>query len=196
MILSVKVLVDRLKEYSNPNGKIQRLVKEGKLYPLTKGLYEDDKSVSGLYLAGAIFGPSYISFNYALSYYGLIPEAVYEFTSATTDKKKKKTYTNRFGTFSYRDIPKEAYPFGIDIIDEGNYTYMMATREKALCDKLYELPLIKTQKELEEVLFNDMRIDETEFEKLNRQDIYFIAPKYHSNNVILLEKYLRRKNHE
>ena len=103
MILSVKVLVDRLKEYSNPNGKIQRLVKEGKLYPLTKGLYEDDKSVSGLYLAGAIFGPSYISFNYALSYYGLIPEAVYEFTSATTDKKKKKTYTNRFGTFSYRD---------------------------------------------------------------------------------------------
>ena len=196
MILSVKVLVDRLKEYSNPNGKIQRLVKEGKLYPLTKGLYEDDKSVSGLYLAGAIFGPSYISFNYALSYYGLIPEAVYEFTSATTDKKKKKTYTNRFGTFSYRDIPKEAYPFGIDIIDEGNYTYMMATREKALCDKLYELPLIKTQKELEEVLFNDMRIDETEYEKLNRQDIYFIAPKYHSNNVKLLEKYLRRKNHE
>ena len=196
MILSTSVLLDRLQNYANPFGKIQRLVREEKLIPLAKGLYEDDKNVSGMYLANAIYGPSYISFNYALSYYGLIPEAVYEFTSATTEKKKKKSYTNRFGTFSYRDVPLEAYPYGVAIIEEGDYNYMMATKEKALCDKLYELPPVKSQKELYELLFNDMRIDEAEFEKLNRQDIYFIAPKYHANNVKLLANYLRRRNHE
>ena len=73
---------------------------------------------------------------------------------------------------------------------------MMASKEKALCDKLYELPPVKNLKELEELLFNDMRIDETEFDSLNREDIYFIAPKYHVNNLKYLEKYLRRRHHE
>ena len=111
MILSTNIILDRLKDYANPYGKMGRLVKEGKLIPLTKGLYEDNLNASGVYLANAIYGPSYISFNYALSYYGLIPGAVYDFTSATTEKKKKKSFTNRFGTFTYRDVPVEIYPY-------------------------------------------------------------------------------------
>ena len=196
MILSTNVILDQLKNYVNPYGKMGRLVKEGKLIPLTKGLYENNPNVSGVYLANAIYGPSYISFNYALAYYGLIPEAVYEFTSATTEKKKKKSFNNRFGTFSYRDVPVDAYPYGVNIIEEGGYSFMMASKEKALCDKLYELPPVKNLKELEELLFNDMRIDEVEFDNLNREDIYFIAPKYHVNNLKHLANYLRRRHHE
>ena len=196
MILSINVLLDQLKKYANPYGKIGRLVEEGKLIPLTKGLYEDNKNISGLFIANAIYGPSYVSFNYALAYYGLIPEAVYEFTSATTEKKKKKLFENYFGVFSYRDIPIDAYPFGINIINEVNYSFMIASREKALCDKLYELKPIHNLKELEYLLFIDMRIDVEEFEKLNREDIYFIAPKYHSNNLKFFVKYLRRRYNE
>ena len=196
MILSINVLLDQLKKYANPYGKIGRLVEEGKLIPLTKGLYEDNKNISGLFIANAIYGPSYVSFNYALAYYGLIPEAVYEFTSATTEKKKKKLFENYFGVFSYRDIPVDAYPFGINIINEGNYSFMIASREKALCDKLYELKPIHNLKELEYLLFIDMRIDVEDFEKLNREDIYFIAPKYHSNNLKFFVKYLRRRYNE
>lgn len=196
MILSTNVILDQLKSYANPYGKMGRLVKEEKLIPLRKGLYENNANVSGIYLANAIYGPSYISFNYALAYYGLIPEAVYEFTSATTEKKKKKSFNNRFGTFSYRDVPVDVYQYGINIIEEGGYSFMIASKEKALCDKLYELPPVKNLKELEELLFNDMRIDETEFDSLNREDIYFIAPKYRVNNLKHLEKYLRRRHHE
>ena len=196
MIVSSNVILNRLKSYANPYGKIGRLVKEGKLIPLTRGLYEDSTNVSGIYLANAIYGPSYISFNYALAYYGLIPEAVYDFTSATTEKKKKKTFNNRFGTFSYRDVPIDAYPYGINIIEEGEYSFMMASKEKALCDKLYDLPPVKGQRELEALLFNDMRIDEAEFDKLNREDIYFIAPKYHVNNLKHLTNFLKRRYHE
>lgn len=196
MILSTNIILERLKQYANPFCKMGRLVKKKKLIPLTKGLYEDNINASGLYLANAIYGVSYISFNYALSYYGLIPEAVYEFTSATTEKKKRKSFINRFGTFTYRDIPVDAFPYGIRIITEGDYSFMIASKEKALCDKLYDLPPVKNQKELIETLFNDMRIDETEFDNLNRQDIYFIAPKYHANNLKHLVNYLRRKYHE
>lgn len=196
MILSTNVLLDRLKDYSNPFGKISRMVRDGKLFPLTKGLYEDNRNASGLYLANAIYGPSYISFNLALSYYSLIPEAVYDFTSATTEKKKKKVFTNYFGTFTYRDIPISAYPYGINIVEDGEYSFLIASREKALCDKLYEIPPVRNQKELEGLLFSDMRIDEYEFGKLNRQDIYFVAPKYHVNNLMYLIGYLKRRFHE
>ena len=54
-------------------------------------------------LAGSIYGPSYISFEFALSYYGLIPEAVHVVTCASFEKKKKKTYDTIFGTFTYRN---------------------------------------------------------------------------------------------
>ena len=196
MIITTNQLLEQLHEYANPFGKIARMVKSKELFPLTKGLYENDEKASGFYLAGAIYGPSYISFNTALSYHGLIPEAVYAFTNATCCKLKKKEYRNSFGTFTYRDIPEEAYPYGIEIVEKDRYSFRIATAEKALCDKLYELPLVRSQKELEKLLFEDLRLDEEAFLQLKKEDIYFLAPKYHSTNVNLLEKYLRRKNHE
>ena len=192
MILTTSMLLDQLKEYVDPAGKIMRMKREGELFQLTRGIYESDKNVSGYCLAGAIFGPSYLSFDYALSTYGLIPEAVYTFTSATFDKKKVREQENHFGRFTYRDVPSEAYPFGIVIKEENGYVYQMATQEKALCDKLYTMPPVTSQKEIERMLFEDLRIDRTEFEKLHADEILQIGDRYHINNLKYLMKYLRR----
>ncbi len=192
MILTTQMLIEQYQNYANPKAKIKRLVDRGDLYPVTRGIYETDKNVSGYCLAGAIFGPSYLSFDYALSTYGLIPEAVYTFTSATFDKKKVREQENHFGRFTYRDVPSEAYPFGIVIKEENGYVYQMATPEKALCDKLYTMPPVMSQKEIERMLFEDLRIDKTEFEKLNADEILQIGDKYHCNNLKYLMKYLRR----
>ena len=194
MILTTSMLLDQLKEYGDPAGKIMRMKREGELFQLTRGIYESDKNVSGYCLAGAIFGPSYLSFDYALSVYGLIPEAVYTFTSATFDKKKVREQENHFGRFTYRDVPSEAYPFGIIIKEENGYVYQMATPEKTLCDKLYTMPPVTSQKEIERMLFEDLRIDRTEFEKLNADEILQIGDKYHCNNLKYLMKYLRRND--
>lgn len=196
MILTTNMLLDKYCNYGDKYGKIARMVASGSLFPLVRGIYEDNPNASGIYLAGVLYGPSYLSFNTALSFHSLIPEAVYDFTSATCEKKKKKQYSNHFGTFTYRDVPTEVFRYGVTILEQEGYTYMMASPEKALCDKLYEMPLARNQKALEQMLFEDMRIDETFFAKLKRNDIYFIAPKYHSTNLLLLEKYLRRINHE
>lgn len=193
MILTTSILLDRYKEFGDPYGKIRRLIKNKDLFLLSKGLYTDNSNILGLYVANAIYGPSYVSFDTALSYWGMIPEAVYSVTSATTQKLKKKKYNNFIGQFTYRDVPLKAYPFGIKIIEENGYRFMIASREKALCDKLYELPVIKTQKELDFMLFNDMRLDYDSFFNLSVKDIDFLATKYHSSNVLLLAKFLRRK---
>ena len=196
MILTNNMIKENLKEYSNPNTKICREIKKGNLIKIVNGLYETDSSVNGYLLAGSIYGPSYLSFDFALSYYGLIPEKVTAFTNATSNKKRKKIYNNQFGTYLYRDVPEEVYPLGIKLVEEGDYSYQIATPEKALCDKLYTLSPLKNMKELENVLFNDLRIDMDEFNKLNLQDIEEISNSYNSTNVNLLYRYMRRKENE
>ncbi len=81
--------MDELKKYVNPTAKIRLLLDSGKLVPIIRGLYETDASIPGYYLAPIIYGPSYLSFEFALAYYSLIPEVVYNFTSATFEKKRQ-----------------------------------------------------------------------------------------------------------
>ena len=192
MIVTTAMLMDQLRQYGDPAGKIMRMKAGGELLQLTRGIYETDKGAAGYCLAGAIFGPSYLSFEYALSAYGLIPEAVYTFTSATFGKKKAKEVENHFGRFTYRDVPADAYPFGIVVREENGYVYQAATPEKALCDKLYTMPPVTSQKEIESMLFEDLRIDRAEFEKLDADGILQVGGRYHSNNLKYLMKYLRR----
>ena len=196
MIITNNIIKSNLANYSNKNNKISRDIKNGKLIKIVKGLYETDSNTPGYLLASSIYGPSYLSFDFALSYYGLIPEKVLAYTSATYDKKKKKQYNTPFGTYLYRDVPKNAYSIGIKLIEEDGYSYQIAIPEKALCDKLYTLSPLKNISELVNLLFNDLRIDEEEFKKLNVNDIEEISKVYSSTNVKLLYKYVRRNKSE
>ena len=131
-----------------------------------------------------------------MSYYGLIPERVNAVTCATFNKKKRKIYNNHFGTFSYEDVPSRAFPYEIILKQEGNYSFIMATAEKALCDKLYSLKPLNNLKNMQIMLFDDLRIDEEEFYNLDVSKIEKLSELYHSTNVSLLAKFLRRNKNE
>lgn len=194
MIKTNDMLKNELKNYSNKNNKISREILRGNLIKLRKGMYETNANVPGYLLATSIYGPSYLSFDFALYYYGLIPEKVLVYTNATFDKKKKKRYDTFFGTYLYRDVPKEVYPLGIKLVEEDGYLYQIASPEKALCDKLYTLRPVKNTNEIENLLFSDLRIDREEIKKLVLDDIQKISGLYHSTNVSLLYKYLKKVN--
>jgi len=196
MIKTTAMLLDELASYHDPFGKIKRLLADGQIHQVTRAIYETDGTLPGYLMAPVIYGPSYISFEYALSRYGLIPERVVEYTCATFGKGKKKRYHNHFGDYSYRDVPKAAYPYETILLSEGDYAYFIATPEKALCDKLYSLHPVKNQKELTELLFADLRIDEDELSKLNLETIEGLSELYKSSNVKLLAKFLKRYQHE
>ena len=194
MIMTTSMLTEQLKNYNDPAGKIARMKADNKLFQLTRGIYETDSNIAGYCLAGVIYSPSYLSFDYALSHYDLIPEAVYTYTSATFEKKKSKTYENHYGRFTFRDVPSEAYPFGVLIREENGYVYRIASPEKALCDKLYIMPPVTSQKEIERMLFEDLRIDPSDFDSLDKDSIIQLGKKYHSNNLNYLVKYLERRS--
>lgn len=196
MIITNAIIKNNLKDYSNKNNKISRENQKGKLFRIKNGLYETNPNTPSYLLASSIYGPSYISFEYALSFYGLIPEKVTTITSATCDKKKKKQYTTKFGVFTYRDIPILAYPEEIILKVENGYSYQIATPEKALCDKLYVLKPLNNYSNLENMLFNDLRIDVEKFNKLDKNKLNKLSLLYHSTNINLLVKYMRRNENE
>lgn len=191
MIKTYAMMMEELSEYSAPTNKLGRMVKDGECTPIVKGMYETDKSTPGYLLAGSIYGPSYLSFDFVLSRYGLIPEAVYIFTSATFEKKRTKKYSTPFGTFTYRDVPSGVYPYEVRVQREGDYIYQIATAEKALCDKLYTLSPVRNKKELVSLLFDDLRIDEIEFSKLDKQRLIRLCELYHCTNMKILAKLVR-----
>ena len=105
------------------------------------------------YFAGKIYAPSYISLHTALSFYGIIPEAVVEITSVTTQKTCR--YENAFGQFSYQTVrPRLFWGFEPKTMRDGKQ-YMMATPEKAIIDLLYLYPQYSSVEDMRE-----LRLDE------------------------------------
>ena len=193
MVISSEELLFENRSYAVPQIRIQRMVKKGELIPLKRGMYETDSTAPGFLMANAILGPSYISFEYALSYHGMIPERVITYTSATFGKNKKKEFMNSFGTFTYRDIPQEVFPYYYSRELYGNRPYLIASREKALCDQLYIATPIRGIHDFEEFLFDGMRLDEDIFDSLDFEKIKRIAPLYHKTNLYQLEKLIEKE---
>ena len=137
--------------------KLTRWIRQGYIARLRQGYYTfpDYKSKRGfsLYFANRIYKPSYISLHTALSFYGMIPEAVSQITSVTP--LKTATFKNDFGDYSYKNI-KDDLMFGYELKEMDEYRRLMfATPEKALLDLLYLYPFYNSEKEMEQ-----LRIDE------------------------------------
>ena len=193
MLKTHLVLLDELKSYASPAKKIERMVKTGELTRIVRGLYETDPHTPGYLLAASIYGPSYLSFEFALAHHGLIPEAVHQFTSASFDKKRAKQFETPFGVFSYRDVPEEAFPCGVQPLTENGYSYRLATPEKATCDELYKLSPCANLAELEQLLFENLRIDRQAFLGLDLAEMEQLAALYQTKNHKLLRSWLRKE---
>jgi len=179
--------------YSRINDKIVQLKNKGVLTALKSGLYlynpvYDGSLVSKEIVANVLLGPSYISFDYALWFYGLIPESVETVQSATT--KRSKSYNTPLGVFSYTQVKKELYSIAIEIHNSKSGNFLIASKEKALCDKVYytkEMP-IRSKSAMVEFLEDDLRID---LDELVDSDIKVFQEYYQvtkSKKIALLQK--------
>lgn len=193
MIKTVSMLKQELKQYSDITSRISILVNKGELTPIIRGYYETDKTTPGHYLASLIYGPSYLSFEFALSYHGLIPEAVYHYTSATYNKRRRKQYETPFGVYTYRDVPRDVFYFATTLYHENGYSFIIASPEKAVCDVLYTYEPCANQKELLLLMFDFLRIEQEEFNKLDFKLLIELTDYYQTKNSKLLKSYIRKE---
>ena len=193
MLITTSMLKQKYINYSNPLDKIKRDADSGVIFRLTRGLYETDKHTDPHLLAAPILSPSYLSFDWALSYYGLIPERVVAITSASLKERKNKTFINMFGRYEYSDITVNAFSEGLTYLEQGDYIVKIATKEKAICDSLSKWRVVKNTDELKELLFEDKRIDEDEFASCDFELMSRLASLYNKTNLDLLKKLIRKE---
>ena len=193
MVITVSVLKERYKNYSNPLDKIKRDADNGVLFRLSRGIYETNGNTNPCLLASSILSPSYLSFDWALSYYGLIPEKVAAITSASLGVRKNKTFISQFGRYEYSDIPANAFSEGLTYLENGEYMVKIATKEKAICDSLSKWRVVNSIKALKELLFVDKRIDEEEFCTCDFKAMMRLASLYKKTNLDLLMKLIRKE---
>ncbi len=168
-----QMLLSLLKDYKRPNDKISELLKEGELLPVKRGLYVMGAKSNGarpesFLTANHIYGPSYVSLDSALSYYGLIPERVYEISSMTTKATRK--FKTPIGVYAYYNLPLPYYTFGITSLQLNENQYaMVALPEKALFDKVLTTKgvLFRSTKQVMQYLIENLRMDESSLSNLD-----------------------------
>ena len=187
-----QTLLDALKGYAQPRMKISSLLAKGTIIRVKKGLYIFGESLRRRpycreLLANLIYGPSYISLEYALHYHGLTPERVETVTSVTCGRSR--SFDTPVGAFSYRMIPLEAFRTGMDRVElDGGRSFLIAIPEKALSDRIVadRGAGITTQKELQDYLLTNLRIDPAALRELDAGRLAEISLHYRSRRVKLL----------
>lgn len=189
-------LQNHFADYANPKAKIGRLVRQGVLRRLKRGLYIKAEAAQDPFVLGKaanrLYGPSYVSFVYALRWHGMIPEHVPHITSATFRKDRTKRYDTPVGSFFYRDVPVAAFPHKIVFAGQGRRRFLMASAEKALCDELCRVSGVRSIKSLETLLFEDLRLDPSLFSELDKDELMALAHLYRSTTLTTLVKFLKK----
>lgn len=189
--ISHQVLVSLLKYYKRPNDKIHELIKQEKLISLKRGLYLWNAAVlpEQFSVANAMYGPSYVSAESALSYHGFIPEQVFSIVSMTLKNSKK--FSNSFGNFEYIKLKPPYYTFGIQQVKlRENQFSLMATAEKAILDKVVTTSgiIFRSIESARIFLLENMRMEEDQLRLLNTKEMttwIFDAPKKGSLEFVI-----------
>jgi hypothetical protein len=175
--LSTQMLLTILSAYSRPYDKINKLVQQGYLLQLRKGLYLASEQLQvqapePFLIANHLYGPSYVSLDAALFYGGLIPERVVEITSVTP--KATKFFDTPRGLFSYAHLPMPYYSYGIRTVAlRPGQCVLMASPEKSLCDKIATTSGVqfRSLKAVQAYLFEDLRMEAGDLKQFDRHEM-------------------------
>lgn len=157
--------------------QLSRWMKQGKVIGLRRGMYALAETyrrapMVPAALANQLYRPSYLSGQWALAYYDLIPEQVNWVTSVTP--RVPRRFENPVGVFEYRSIKQDAF-FGYRSATYAGAEILVAEPEKALLDHWH---LTKGEWTAERLA--EMRYQHTELVDGQRLKAYaerFVSPR-------------------
>lgn len=186
--IDTQTLLCLLANFRKPRERILRMVKNEELIRLKNGFYLiTDKIRQGSkvlipyeQVANLLYGPSYVSLEWALSFYGMIPERVHTITSMTLGRNKE--YHTPVGDFSYYRLSAESYSIGIEQKNSPDFVggFLMASPEKALADLVFVVCKGLQKEQLKRELLESKRIDRERLLQLNKDLLTEIAKVYQS----------------
>jgi len=174
---------------------IKRAVHDGYLQRLKRDFYlirniANKPMINTFELAQFIYGPSYISFESALSYHGWIPEKVTVTCSATI--KQTKSFSMPIGEFSFEKIPNASFKLGASYVKEEKSKYLIADPWKAIADMIYCRK--KNWATLNDLML-DLRIEEDSIKSSNFDLLAELSNEYsHKLTKKTLKVYFKELN--
>jgi predicted transcriptional regulator of viral defense system len=166
------VLLSLLENYRAAKDKITRLEKDGEIIRLKRGVYisgkqDPEKPPSQELIANHLYSPSYVSFESALSYYGIIPERVFLVRSASMLRSKR--FSTPLGEYEYVQLAPKVFPVGLRSVTSHGIACMMASPEKALCDQIIATKGLRIQSmaAMGAYIEQDLRCDQSVLQQLN-----------------------------
>jgi predicted transcriptional regulator of viral defense system len=154
---------------------VSRLVKRGILARIKRGVYQLTGNLVDVKLvANQLYYPSYLSFESALSQYGILSQVPYAQTFATPKRSKKLVLWDT--AVDYRQLRGDLY-WGYTLVN-GIY---LAEPEKAILDQLYLVSRGKTT----------LSIEELSLAGINREKLTGYAEKFPEYVRPLVDKVLR-----
>ncbi|HEY3330215.1 MAG TPA: hypothetical protein VGK19_09365 [Capsulimonadaceae bacterium] len=195
-VFDFQVLTDVLRRYRKPADRTARMVAEGDVVRVRQGLYVFGapfrrQPIVREQLANLIYGPSYVSLDSALSFHGLIPERVDAVTSVTTGRSRE--FQTPFGSFSYHSLAPNRYSVGVTLVTSGIVSFLIATPEKALADKVWtDKRFGGAMNDFEDYLLADLRLDISSLAELDAERLQYIERSYNSRKVSNLVRYITK----
>jgi hypothetical protein len=105
-------------------------------------------------------------------------------TSVTT--KRTRMFENPLGRFTYEQVKPDYFAIGVNSVEEDGVTFMMASREKALCDLILHDTYLPQQsvKGLWRYLEEDIRFDVDELATFDVDIIEACAKLGRKENIL------------
>lgn len=167
-------------------GIVNRAIARGELVRLRRGLYQlpgigEEVAGSSLVAANAIVHGSYVSFESALSFHGLIPERVTVFLSACPGRGA--VYSNPLGEFRYLRIPTRAGWFleGVGSEETGSGKALVASPLRALADLAYAR---RIEGPARSFLVDSLRIDPDDLDSIEPSAVAMMKKAFRSRAVL------------
>ena len=138
-------------------------------------------------LAAALHSPSHVSLESALSYHGLIPEAVYQVSSVTSGRSRQ--FATPLGIFDFRCIPARNPRAGVEALEVARNTWAFVAKPlRAIADAVYLNRNITWQHDGLNFLLESLRIEQDDLETLSFSNLDEILEGFRSVRV---KRYLK-----
>lgn len=195
MLVHASELLENLsQECGDPASLLTDMVRDKKVIRLKRDLYETDPATPAYLVANEMHDPSYISFDYALARHGVLHGGCVVVTSATFGLSGGDlTFSTPLGMLSYANIPRKAYPIGIETHRHHGREYRMATKEKAVCDKLSRMDPVRSLDGIIDMMFVELGFDEDAIFDMDVDLVSEMAGLYRSSTVSTMARYLGAK---
>jgi len=166
---------------------VHRAVSAGEVIRLKPGLFllhaKYRKSDPHPYVVAALLhAPSHISLETALSYHGLIPEAVYQTASVTA--ARSRAFDTLIGRFTFQRVPCHNPRAGVLAVKLGHETWaFVASALRSIADIVYLRPSVSWKKDGLGFLIDSLRIEEENLARIELASLEEIQESLHSRRV-------------